>query len=195
MCALAACSALGHSYEEIASTLITFSNNQGNSGRLNLYDVRGSGFIIDYGHNAHAIGTIARMLRRWPVERRTAVLGLPGDRSDEVLIAAAQAAAAGFDRIVVREDKDLLGRAPGELADILCRALHNTDPKVEVEVVLDELEAVRKVLAGCEAGDLIVAFCDQTGEVVHLLNSAGAVPLPGPDLLAARPPQRVKMPA
>jgi cyanophycin synthetase len=183
MCAIAACAALGHSFEDIASALVTFSNIDENFGRLNLYELGGAAFVVDYGHNAHAITAIGQMIRRWPAERRTAILGLPGDRAEEILISAAQAAGVGFERIVVREDVDLRGRQPGELAELVCHALADSNAGVQVEVILDELEAVRTVAGRVGPGDVAMAFSDRTTEVIELLRSLGAVPLASPDLL------------
>ena len=48
--------------------------------------------------------------------RAIGVLGIPGDRRDEDQREYGAIAAGAFDEIIVREDKNLRGRAPGETA-------------------------------------------------------------------------------
>ena len=44
------------------------------------------------------------------------MIGIPGDRRDEDQLEYGAIAARAFDEIIVREDKNLRGRAPGESA-------------------------------------------------------------------------------
>ena len=48
--------------------------------------------------------------------RAIGVIGIPGDRRDEDQREYGAIAAGAFDEIIVREDKNLRGRAPGETA-------------------------------------------------------------------------------
>ena len=48
--------------------------------------------------------------------RAIGVIGIPGDRRDEDQREYGALAAGAFDEIIVREDKNLRGRAPGETA-------------------------------------------------------------------------------
>ena len=95
----------------------------------------GSGVVIDYCHNVDGMRQLADFVERMMVEpqskagrigverpgrpaigRAIGVIGIPGDRRDEDQREYGAIAATAFDEIIVREDKNLRGRAPGETA-------------------------------------------------------------------------------
>jgi len=118
------------------------------------------------------------MAMRWGRGRRvTAIIGLPGDRSDTLLEESARVAACGFNRITIREDADLRGRKPGELPKFLKRVIEESHPDKEVKIIPDELEAVAEALNEMEPGEVLVAFCERPLEVRRFLESRGAVPV------------------
>src|SRR5205085_1646411 len=99
--------------------LASFVPGRDNPGRANLY-AAGAGFVmLDYGHNPAAFDAIGRMAMRWRGRRLTGVVALPGDRLDSVIREAASIAARVFDRVIVREDHDLRGRASGEVPRLI----------------------------------------------------------------------------
>src|SRR3546814_9316419 len=61
--------------------------------------------LMDYGHNAHAVGMMADLAQRLDVTgRRIVVLAGPGDRRDEDLLAIAAAVAGKFDHYIRSEE-------------------------------------------------------------------------------------------
>ena len=77
-------------------------------------------------------------------------------------------AARAFDEIVVREDKNLRGRQPGESAILLvegirrCPGRRRRGGPVASRSILDELDAVRAGLRRANPGDLVVICADDT---------------------------------
>lgn len=121
LAAAAAARALGVTREQVATGLATFGQVH-NSGRANLY-AHGRGFVfVDYGHNEAALRAAGELLATWDGPL-VGVVGAPGDRTDELIKNAAHAAAGAFPRVVLREDSDLRGRAPGEVAGIMRAAI------------------------------------------------------------------------
>jgi cyanophycin synthetase len=60
-------------------------------GRMNVFNEHPFKVLLDYGHNAHAVGTMADLAQRLDVSgRRIVVLAGPGDRRDEDLHAIAK---------------------------------------------------------------------------------------------------------
>ena len=173
---IAACRAYGMERGEVARILQTFENNKQNVGRLNLFEIDGKWVIIDYGHNPAAMQAICQMSIKWGGRPVSAVIGLPGDRADALIEESARIAANGFNRIFVRQDVDLRGRAPGELPELIKRMIRQFDPGKCVDIVPDEIDAVREALESMQAGEVLVAFCDRTLEVRRFLESRGAVP-------------------
>jgi cyanophycin synthetase len=176
MAAVAACRAYGLSLEQSASAMKSFSSVSDNPGRANFYAVRNGYVIVDYGHNPDAFEAICRMAARWEDRRVTGIIGVPGDRDDAVIEQAGRVAARGFHRIIIKEDKDLRGREPGEVARLLCEAVNNEWPGTECRVVLDEVEALRSELAEMQSGQVVVVFYDKLGPIQRVLREFGAEP-------------------
>ena len=175
MAAVAAARAYGLSREEVGASIARFRSDAENPGRANLYRV-GKGYVmVDYGHNPDAFLAVCRMAAKWENRRVTAVIGVPGDRDDSVVEQAGRVAARGFHRVIIKEDKDLRGREPGEVAKLLCEAAGDEWPGTECRVVLDEIEALRSELQEIEDGQVIVVFYDQLEPVLRVLEEHGAV--------------------
>jgi cyanophycin synthetase len=174
--AIAACRAYGVTRENVAAALKSFRNDEHNPGRANLYRVGAGHVMIDYGHNPDAFEAVSRMVALWTGRRVTAILGVPGDRDDRLIEDAGRIAARGFNRIIIKEDKDLRGRQRGEVAGLLCRAVGETSSERECFIVLDEIEAFSKELKEMRHGDVTVIFYDQLEPVIEVLERFGAVP-------------------
>jgi UDP-N-acetylmuramyl tripeptide synthase len=177
MAATAVCVALSLSPEKIADGLYSFQNTVHNPGRNNLYRV-GEGYVlVDYGHNTDGFAAVSRMATRWEGKTVTAIIGLPGDRDNRVIEEAAQVAARGFDRVIVTEEVNLRGRAPGEMAKLLCDAIAREKPGSDCEIVPDEIEAFSKALAQMRKNEVVVMFYRQLNLILEILAENGAVPV------------------
>jgi cyanophycin synthetase len=177
LAAVAAARAFGLSREAVGASIAGFRSDAENPGRANLYRV-GSGYVmVDYGHNPDAFDAVCRMAARWEDRRVTGVIGVPGDRDDSVVEAAGRVAARGFHRVIIKEDKDLRGRAPGEVAKLLCEAVNDEWPGTECHIVLDEVEALRAELREMQEGQVVVIFYDKLEPVLAALEEYGARPV------------------
>jgi cyanophycin synthetase len=177
MAAVAAARAFGLSREEVGASLARFRSDAENPGRANLYKVGGGYVMVDYGHNPDAFDAVCRMAARWEDRRVTGIIGVPGDRDDSVVEQAGRVAARGFHRVIIKEDQDLRGRAPGEVAKLLCTAVNDEWPGTECRIVLDEVEALRSELQEMQEGQVVVIFYDKLEPVLAALEEYGAVPV------------------
>jgi cyanophycin synthetase len=135
LAAAAAAWAAGAHLHDIRQGLRTFSTSFFQApGRLNLLEVGGVRVVIDYCHNVDGMRQLADFVGRMMVENPTksgrlgssgnatrsgraiGVIGIPGDRRDDDQRMYGAVAATQFDEIIVREDKNLRGRQPGETA-------------------------------------------------------------------------------
>lgn len=177
MAALAAGRALGLSIEECVKGLETFQPTKNNTGRANVYELARGWLVVDYGHNPEAFRAVGEMTSRWLAPRVTGVIAVPGDRTDEMLRLGAQAAAASFDRLIVREDLDLRGRKHGEAAAILCEAVERAKKGMPCVTELDEEKALDLAVNEMEEGEVIAFFYDDLALMRKLLEKHGAKPL------------------
>jgi cyanophycin synthetase len=84
---------------------------------------------------------------------------MPGDRRDEAIFQAGQIAGQHFSRLYIKEDRDLRGRTPGEVAAILYNgAIRGGIAEAAIEIILPEVEALQTAIDRAVAGDLIVMF-------------------------------------
>ncbi|HAR42325.1 MAG TPA: hypothetical protein DCS07_06790 [Bdellovibrionales bacterium] len=178
----AAARALGCSTVEIVRGLLTFKNEKHNPGRMNLFRLKSGHLLVDYGHNPEAIRAIGEWASApnsnpaWNPKDVTCILGLPGDRTDSLLQSSARMAARYFRKIILREDEDLRGRAPGELAEIMRSAIQTESGGCQVEVILNGAEALRRALQGMGSRSLTVLFYDEWAPFAATLSEFKAAP-------------------
>jgi cyanophycin synthetase len=89
---------------------------------------------------------------------------------------AGRAAARGFGRIIIKEDRDLRGRRRGEIAGQLRRAVMSEAPGRDCRVALDEIDAMRTAIEEMRPGDVIVIFYEKLDPALSLLEQFGARP-------------------
>jgi cyanophycin synthetase len=177
LAAVAACRAQRLPLHTVAASLQTFYPNQHNAGRMNFYKASNGFILLDYGHNAAAFETICRAVHPWRRGRVIGIIGVPGDRADSLVSAAGQAAADGFDHIVIREDRDLRGRSPGEIPTRLRDAILSHAPERPCTIVPDIGEAIDFALKSLRENDLVVVFYEELAEAHYHLSRCGAVPI------------------
>lgn len=151
---------LGLSAEGIRDSLAEFrSDSEFNRGRMNHYQIDDVNVFVDYGHNVAGIHEVARTLKKFNARSLVGCITVPGDRPDETVREVARVAARGFNRLIIREDEDLRGRKPGEIAGIIFEeALAvGMDPR-KITVVLPEREAFCHGLDTCNPGEIFVMF-------------------------------------
>ena len=133
-------------------------------GRFNIFDVGAARVIVDYGHNPHALRAIQAALRALAPRSAIGVIAAPGDRRDADIQELAAIAAETFDMILIREDDDLRGRAPGEVAGLIAHTIEQVRPSLPVRIILDETEAVDTALETARPNDVVVLLIDKVGE-------------------------------
>jgi len=175
MAAVAACRAYGLAVRKIASALREFRSDLHNPGRVNLYQVGRGYVLVDYGHNPHSFAAICEMAGRLPNRRVTGVVGVPGDRNNEIVTESGRVAAAGFHRLFVKEDGDLRGRVRGEVANLLARAVKEVSPDKECRIIHNECQALEEALQELADGELVVVFYEKLAPVLDVLKRFDAV--------------------
>ncbi len=163
MVAAAMAFSLGIKLDAIRQGLRTFDTTFFQApGRMNVYNEHPFKVLMDYGHNAHAVGMMADLAQRLDTTgRRIVVLTGPGDRRDEDLRAIADVVAGKFDHYVVRRDDALRGRDGDEVPRIIAKALLAAGvAEGAMSIIPDEQEAIDAALRMGQPGDLILIFAD-----------------------------------
>jgi cyanophycin synthetase len=194
MAAAAAAHAAGAHLHDIRSGLRTFSPSFFQSpGRLNLLELSGIKILVDYAHNPAGLRTIGEFVDRmtsgerplgrpgdetWQANLRVGVIGTAGDRRDDDIRELGRVAATYFDEIIVREDRNTRGRERGEtgalVAEGVVQAQREGARAGSVQVVNDEMQAVRQALDRSRPGDLVVVCVDYPDSVIEELEARRA---------------------
>jgi len=163
MFAAAMAFSMGIKLENIRQGLRTFDTTFFQApGRANVFDEHPFKVILDYGHNAHAVGAMTQLATRLDVTgRRIVVLAGPGDRRDEDLREIARATAGHFDHYICRRDDSLRGRDGDEVPRIMAAALREAGVADDnVSQIPDEQAAIDAALGMARSGDLVLIFGD-----------------------------------
>lgn len=179
MAAAAALLALNVPDARIRDALTGFQpDERDNPGRFNIFQMDGYKVMLDYGHNVAGYEQVIQFLEKQDAERLVGVIGVPGDRQDEAIGQVGALCARHFDKLIVKEDADRRGRAPGEVARLLKKAAQRAKAG-EVDVVLKEREALEAALAGAKKGDFITVFYEKYEPLRDLIMECSGELSPG----------------
>jgi cyanophycin synthetase len=186
LAAAAAAFGAGAPLHDIRQGLRTFTTSYYLSpGRLNELEVNGVQVIVDYCHNAPGMRMLGDFVDRVGDSlATTSELGRPsrigvvataGDRRDDDMRELGAIAAQHFDVVVVREDQSLRRRERGATAALVAEGVRASMADggrcKQLEVVLDEIAAVRHAMSRANAGDLVVVCVDQHPAVMAELEN------------------------
>ncbi len=163
LAAAAALLALGIPESQISRGLADFRpDGEDNPGRFNIFSLGNVRVMLDYGHNIAGYGQVISFLEKQGAKRLVGVIGVPGDRQDEAIKKVGALCGAHFHRLIIKEDRDLRGRKPGETAALLREAaLSAGNPNLALETCLAEEDALDKAIATAQPGDFIAAFYEE----------------------------------
>jgi cyanophycin synthetase len=174
LAAIAAARALGVSVATVRTALESIEPSRDNPGRLDTFRVGEVPVVLDYAHNPAALAAVGQFTHeRWGRDG-VAVLTLPGDRTDAQVTESAHAVAEAFDRVVIYEDLDLRGRAPGEMTSLIRAALAEARPGSHCESAASMEQAVARGLALAAHGDPVLVVYEKLAPVQKLLCDLGA---------------------
>jgi cyanophycin synthetase len=170
LAAIATAYVQGVRYDTIRAGLLSFFPSPSMTpGRLNLLRAGSARVLVDYAHNGAAVRGLMEVAAGIPARQRIGVVAAPGDRRDEDIRLVGRLS-AGLDRVIVKEDEDLRGRAPGEVAALLIAGLREGGMHGDqFEVVPAEPDAVARMLAQLGEGDLGVVLADDVPSVLAQL--------------------------
>ncbi|HSJ49814.1 MAG TPA: cyanophycin synthetase, partial [Actinomycetota bacterium] len=198
MAAAAAAHAAGAHLHDIRQGLRSFTTSIYQApGRLNVFDLDGVRVVIDYAHNPAGLENLGDFVERltraapvggrpgepsWSANLRVAVVATAGDRRDEDMRALGRVAARYFDDVIIREDRHPRGRRKGETAALIeagvNEAIAGGARAGNVEVQLDEMDAIRTALDRSRPGDLVVLCVDYATEVYEELERRRSLAAP-----------------
>jgi len=181
LAAVSALYALGISADAIRSGLLSFVDNV---GRFHLFELHGAWIMLDYGHNPAGYTQVLKTCKKLEHRRLIGIIAMPGDRQDSAIRCVGKQCAAVFDRIYIKEDADLRGRAKGEVAGLFYDSIQECNfPQNNLMIAENEEAALMDALSHSAHGDLIVVFYEEHVHLHKRLQTLGAKEVTAKDTL------------
>jgi cyanophycin synthetase len=139
-------------------------------GRFNVLGVAGRQVILDYGHNVAAMKALGEALPQ-DGRRSVMVIGLPGDRRDEDLLATVQETLPYVDEYVLHDLQNLRERAKDEVPLLMRSCLKPGTPH---EIVADQREGILRGFARTQPGDRLIVIADLVDEALKVIRELAA---------------------
>ncbi|MCF6139385.1 cyanophycin synthetase [Pseudalkalibacillus berkeleyi] len=166
--ALASAHLLGVSDERLCKKVLTFFPDFLQSpGRFNKIDQEGRTIIVDYAHNTAGLKAVYDTIRSIPCERIITAVSAPGDRLDEDIRNMGEIIGKETHIVVIKEDGNLRGRKPKEVASILEEVLSDKIPSDRRILELDERKAFQVAWETSRPGDLLLFLYDSFSSIEH----------------------------
>ena len=151
---------------------------------MNQVNVNNVDVFVDYCHNAPGMRVLGDFVESYSAQKagqadlgkisRLGVIATAGDRRDDDMRELGAIAARHFDVLVVREDERLRGRPRGECAELVAEGARAQIGQEgircrQVEIVLDEVDALHHMMARANPGDVVVLCVDKHAQVLSEL--------------------------
>lgn len=160
----------GVSIEDLRVGLQTFVPSVAQTpGRLNLIDMGKFTVVIDFAHNPAGMEALERFVEKFDNKIKTGVIGGVGDRRDEDLLHYGKIAGRMFTNVILREDDDLRGRAPGETSRFVIEGIRQVNPDLPIKEILSAPEAIQYALAHARKGELLVILADKVQRTIDIV--------------------------
>jgi cyanophycin synthetase len=170
--ALAAAHSQGVSISQLKEKVLTFEPDfKQSKGRFNIISKNGREIVVDYAHNVAGLKAIYDTIKDFRKKRLITVISAPGDRNNNEIANLAKIAAKFSDILVIKEDRELRGRAPYETAGIMREAaLQEGIDSENIFMIRDELAAFEEAWELSREGDLLLFSYEDFSSVSQFLS-------------------------
>ncbi|MFN8309580.1 MAG: cyanophycin synthetase [Chitinophagales bacterium] len=140
-----------------------------NPGRLNIFPFKNFDVMIDYAHNVDGFQMLGRFLQNRKSNHKIGIIAALGDRRNEDIIGMGKQAAAMFDEIIIRQDKDTRGKSKEELCALLSLGIKQMNSSIKVSCIDDEQEALLYAMKHAPKGAFITLCTDKVYQIIEML--------------------------
>ena len=156
--------------EDIRSALTTFIPSPGQTpGRMNMFNFKNFDVLVDYAHNPAGLRALQHFIEKVDATHKVGVIAGVGDRRDEDTREIGAIAAATFDEIIIRQDKNLRGRTEDELINLMTDGIKRENPDAKIKIIPNEAEAITYAITNAKKGSLITLCSDVVPDALELV--------------------------
>jgi cyanophycin synthetase len=127
---------------------------------MNLFQFKQYQVMVDYAHNSAGFQAISKFLEKIDATSKVGVIAGVGDRRDEDIISLGKLAAQMFDKIIIRQDKNLRGRTEQEIINLMLKGINEINSNKLDKVFGTEKEAIEYALKTAKKGSFITICSD-----------------------------------
>jgi len=138
-------------------------------GRMNLFRFKNFQVLVDYAHNAHGFEAVKRFLDKLEDRPKVGIIAGVGDRRDEDILELGRIAAKMFDKIIIRQDRNLRGRTEDEIINLMHQGISSIDPSKDVMIIRKENEAIKYAIAHAQKGSFITICSDVIPDALNVI--------------------------
>ncbi|MGL5378678.1 cyanophycin synthetase [Clostridium sp.] len=146
-------------------------NSTQNIGRFNIYNVNGVNVVLDYGHNIEGYKAALSSVNRINKGTLYGIIGIPGDRSDDMAIQIGKLSSELLDYVVIKEDRYKRGRKEGVVANLILEGIKKARGENKATVILDEVEALEEILLKANKDDTVIVFFEEIEPLIRVMNN------------------------
>lgn len=151
----------GFKIADIKSALETFIPSPAQTpGRMNMFRFKDFDLMLDYAHNPAGFKAIADFLENVEATEKIGIIAGVGDRRDEDIFELGALSAKMFDKIIIRQDKNLRGRSEEDLIALMKKGISSIDANKEVMIIPKESEAIDYAVSNAIKDSFIVICSD-----------------------------------
>jgi cyanophycin synthetase len=151
----------GFKIEDMRLALETFIPSPTQTpGRMNLFQFKNFQVMVDYAHNPAGFLAISRFLEKIEAKPKVGIIAGVGDRRDEDIVNLGKLAARMFDKVIIRQDRNLRGRSEQEIIDLMIGGIREIDASRLDKVIPLETEAIDYAIKNAKKGSFIVICSD-----------------------------------
>ncbi len=161
------------SIEDIKTGLGTFIPSPTQTpGRLNLFNFKRFKFLADFAHNPAGLELLCDFVSKMDGSPKIGIISGTGDRRDEDIKELGRISARSFDEIIIRCDKNLRGRTPEEIVNLLVEGINETKTReIPMQIIYREEDAIMYAYDNAPTGSLITIMCDVVSEALDVIKS------------------------
>jgi cyanophycin synthetase len=138
-------------------------------GRMNLFQFKNFQVMVDYAHNPAGFQAIAKFLEKTQASCKVGIIAGVGDRRDEDIVQLGKLAATMFDKIIIRQDRNLRGRSDQEIIDFMVQGINQVDAKRLFKIIPSEAEAIDFAISNAEKGSFITICSDVVPDALQAI--------------------------
>ncbi len=138
-------------------------------GRMNKFSFDHYDVLVDYCHNPAGMKSIKSFINGSSYRNKIGIIAGLGDRRKEDNLELGRLSAEIFDKIIIREDNDLRGKAPGETTDVIREGIASSPYNPPIVAISNEKQALYFAMENALPGTLILHCVEDIDEIITIM--------------------------